>query len=180
MQRIATSTSRRMTARLTSSLFLLVLGVASFAANQCFAEISVGTLTKESAKERYGITMHATQNGDAGIKVWLEFKKEGWLEKFTYAELRITDAAGKHMISAMLQPNPVHHRQSKDTTTVSFSADPNQLAQCSFLVVCYNSSEGDVGYFLNVMDGDFLESERLAAQPAESGDLQLILDPAFL
>jgi hypothetical protein len=31
-----------------------------------------------------------------------------------------------------------------------------------------------------VMDGDFLESERLAAQPAESGDLQLILDPDFL
>jgi hypothetical protein len=31
-----------------------------------------------------------------------------------------------------------------------------------------------------VIDGDFLESERLAAQPAESGDLQLILDPDFL
>jgi hypothetical protein len=31
-----------------------------------------------------------------------------------------------------------------------------------------------------VINGDFLESERLAAQPAESGDLQLILDPDFL
>jgi hypothetical protein len=31
-----------------------------------------------------------------------------------------------------------------------------------------------------VIDGDFLASQRLADQPAESGDLQLILDPDFL
>ena len=96
--------------------------------------------------------MHARKNGDAGIKVWLEFKKEGWLEKFTYAELRMEDARRKHLISAQLRPNPVHHRQSKDITTVAFSADAEQLSQCSFLVVCYGSNEGDVGYYLKVKD----------------------------
>jgi hypothetical protein len=51
--------------------------------------ISVGVLTKEKAEAKYGITMHARKNGDAGNKVWLQFKKEGWLEKSTYAELRM-------------------------------------------------------------------------------------------
>jgi hypothetical protein len=31
-----------------------------------------------------------------------------------------------------------------------------------------------------VIDGDFLESQRRADQPAESGELQLVLDPEFL
>ncbi len=86
--------------------------------------ISVGSLTKKAAKERYGITMHARKNGDAGIKVWIQFKKQGWLEKFTYAEFRMEDHRGKHLVSAKLQPNPVHHRQSKDITIVAFSANP--------------------------------------------------------
>ena len=93
---------------------LSLLFVFTLLANQCFAMISIGVLTKEKAKEKYGITMHTRRNGDAGIKVWLEFKKEGWLEKFTYAELRMEDSEGKHLISAQLQPNPVHHRQPKE------------------------------------------------------------------
>jgi len=131
---------------------LLGICVVTLITSPCFAMISVGVLTKERAKTKYGITMHARENGDAGIKVWLQFKKEGWLEKFTYAELRMEDSRGKHMISAKLQPNPVHHRQSKDITTVAFSAAPDQLAQCSFLVVCYGSNEGDVGYYLKLKD----------------------------
>lgn len=131
---------------------LFTLCIVALTVSPSFAMISVGTLTKEKAEKKYGITMHARKNGDAGIKVWLQFKKKGWLEKFTYAELRMKDARGKHVISAMLQPNPVHHRQPEDVITVSFSADADQLAQCSFLVVCYNSNEGDVGYYLNVRD----------------------------
>jgi hypothetical protein len=131
---------------------LLAFVVLILMVSPSFGEISVGELTKEQANEKYGITMHARHNGDAGIKVWLQFKQEGWLEKFTYAELRMVNAEGKHLLSAMLQPNPVHHRQPKDFTTVAFSADPDQLNRCSFLVVCYGSNEGDVGYYLNLKD----------------------------
>ena len=117
-----------------------------------YAIISIGVLTKERAKEKYGITMHARRNGDAGIKVWLMFKQEGWLEAFTYAELRIFDEQGNHQLSAQLKPNPVHHRQAEEVTTIAFSAQPEQLQHCSFLVVCYNSNEGDVGYYLKLKD----------------------------
>jgi hypothetical protein len=131
---------------------LSLLFVVTFLSSHCLAEISIGVLTKEKAKDKYGITMHARKNGDAGIKVWLEFKKEGWLKKFSYAELQMKDSEGKHMVAAQLQPNPMHHRQPKDITTVAFSVDANRLEQCSFLVACYGSDEGDVGYFLNVKD----------------------------
>jgi hypothetical protein len=135
----------------------LSICLVSLVAGPSFGMISVGELTKEKANEKYGITMHARKNGDAGIKVWLEFKQEGWLEKFTYAELRMEDARGKHLLSAHLQPNPHHHRQPEDVTTVAFSAEPDTLKKCSFLVVCYGSDEGDVGYFLRVKD--FLDAE---------------------
>lgn len=138
------------TSRLTVFLFA-ICGVA-FIANPCLAMISIGVLTKDKAKEKYGITMHARKNGDAGIKVWIEFKKEGWLKRFTYAELRVETTQGKHIVSAQLRPNLVHHSQPNDVTSVAFSADPNQLSQCSFLVVCYGSNEGDVGYYLRVKD----------------------------
>lgn len=134
------------------SVVLLALLLVTLTSSACLAMISVGPLTKVKAKEKYGITMHARENGDAGIKVWLEFKKKGWLEKLTYAELQMTDEKGKHLISAMLQPNPIHHRQAEDLTTVSFSADASQLPRCRFLVVCYGSNEGDVGYTLDVKD----------------------------
>jgi hypothetical protein len=145
------SNSRRALSAILGFCIIAVL------ANSSLAEISVGTLSKETAKEKYGITMQARQNGDAGIKVWLAFKKEGWLKKFTYAELRMADAKGDHIVSAQLQPNPVHHRQSEDVTTVAFSVTSEQLSQCSFLVACYGSNEGDVGYYLNVKD--FLDLE---------------------
>jgi len=117
----------------------------------CFAMISVGNLSKEEAA-KLGITMQHRQNGDAGVMVWLEFKKEGFLEKFTYAELQLKDARGKHLLSARLQPHPVVYGQPTEVVSVAFSADPAQLENCAFMIVAYGSSRGDVGYVLKVKD----------------------------
>ncbi len=38
--------------------------------------IGIGELTKQKAKDKYGITMHARKNGDAGIKVWLNSSRK--------------------------------------------------------------------------------------------------------
>jgi hypothetical protein len=142
---------------LRMSITFLGICVATLIVSPSLGMISVGRLTKEQAKDKYGITMHARANGEAGVKVWLEFKREGWLEKFTYAELRVVDERGKHLLSAQLLPHPVDHRQPEDVTTVAFSAQPEALGRCSFMVVCYGSNEGDVGYILNVKD--FLDVE---------------------
>lgn len=129
------------------------------AASPCFALISVGFLSKAEAKE-LGITMKSRKNGDAGTMVWLEFKKEGFLEKLTYCELQVNDAKGKHLVSARLEPHPVTHDQPKDLVSVEFSADPEELKNCSFMIVAYGSTRGDVGYILKVKD--FLDVEKAA------------------
>jgi hypothetical protein len=134
---------------------LLVVLLAAF---PCSAMISVGELSKDQAKE-LGITMKQRRNGDAGIKVWLEFKQEGFLENLTYTELRVTDADGKHLLSARLQPNPVVHGQPGDLVSVAFSAQPAQLPHCAFMIVAYGSARGDVGYILEV--NDFLDLDRI-------------------
>jgi len=137
-----------------SGLIFLVL-----ASIPCFAMISVGHLSKVQAAE-LGITMKHRANGDAGVMVWLEFKRESFLEKFTYAELQVNDAKGKHLVSARLQPNPVDHGQPKDIVSVAFSADPAQLENCAFMIVAYGSSRGDVGYVLKVKE--FLDLKGMA------------------
>ena len=63
------------------------------------AMIDVGDLSKEEAK-KLGITMKSRPNGDAGILVWVEFKKVDFLEHFTYAEFQLNDVQGKHLASA--------------------------------------------------------------------------------
>lgn len=127
-------------------LFLLLESSAP-----CHALISIGILNKKEAKD-LGIVMKQRPNGDAGTQVWLEFKKEGFLKAFTYAELRMLDADAQHLVSARLQPVPAPGDASGKEWKVSFSAAPDQLAHCRFLVVAYGSELGDVGYFLNVKD----------------------------
>jgi hypothetical protein len=145
---------------LNASFALLVLG-----AIPCLAMIDVGHLSREEAA-KLGITMKQRPDGDAGVRVWLEFKLEGFLEKFTYAELRVENASGKHLVSARLEPHPVVHGQSKDLLSVAFSADPSQLAQCSFMIVAYGSSRGDVGYVLKVKEFLDLDGVILADPPS--------------
>lgn len=113
--------------------------------------ISIGYLDKEKAAEM-GITMKSRKNGEAGVMVWLEFKKEGVLENFTYAELRLEDSDGEHLLSAKLRVSPVFHEQPEEITSVAFSVDPLQLENCSFMVVAYNGIRGGVGYVLKVSD----------------------------
>ncbi|WP_035613486.1 hypothetical protein [Haloferula sp. BvORR071] len=128
-------------------LFVWLLLLAS----PCFGMIGVGPMSKEEAG-KLGIVMKSRPNGDAGTLVWVEFKKTDFLEKFTYAELEMVDAAGKHRLSAKLLVNPVVYQQPADVISVSFSAEPEELAHCSIMLVAYGSSRGDVGEVLQVKD----------------------------
>jgi hypothetical protein len=144
------ATMKQLKAALTCVLFTLL-------PNECFGEIMVGKFTKTQAKE-LGIVMKHRSNGDAGIKVWLEFRKEGVLEGFTYCELRMTDEEGKHQVSTRIQPHPVIHGQPKELLSVAFSADQSKLEHCSFLIVSYGKGFGGVGHQLQVKD--FIDLEK--------------------
>lgn len=139
--------NRFLSSALTLALSLLLLAIT----HQALAMISIGRFSPEQAKEA-GITMHARKNGEIGVLVWLELKKESFLEETTYVELQMDDAEGKQLLSAMLKPKPVVQGQPDDIVSVSFSAQPEQLKHCSFLVVNYGSPLADVGHLLKVSD----------------------------
>ncbi len=139
-----------MKAPLLSRIFLALVWILLLA-SPCFGMIGVGIMTKEEAA-KLGIVMKSRPNGDAGTLVWVEFKKTDFLEHFTYAELEVKDAAGKHRFSVKLLPNPVVYQQPADLTSVAFSAEPEELEHCSIMLVAYGSSRGDVGEILQVKD----------------------------
>ena len=147
----ANTISMPMNMKASTKIILSFLALLFFSIAPAFALISVGHMTKAEAKEA-GITMKSRPDGDAGTKVWIEFKKQGFLQAFTYAELQVYDAQGKQRLSARLEPVPVVPGQAKDVVTCSFSADPAELEHCAFLVVAYGSTKGDVGYVLKVKD----------------------------
>jgi hypothetical protein len=133
-----------------SRLFLAVVWILLLA-SPCFGMIGVGDMSKEEAA-KLGIVMKSRPNGDAGTMVWVEFKKTDFLAHFTYAELEVRDAAGKHRFSVKLLPNPVVFQQPAELISVAFSAEPEELEHCSVMLVAYGSSRGDVGEVLRVKD----------------------------
>jgi len=93
----------------------------------------------------------------AGVRVWMDFKMKGELEKITYVELQIGEGAHRIASAAL----PVAHPKP-DVGTVNFSAFPKYLAESSFMIVVYNGPKGDVGYSFKLRD--FIELEILNPQ----------------
>ncbi len=129
----------------TAIVLLLILATTAMSRG----EILLAILDKANAEE-LGITMKS-KAGKESVKVWLEFKKEGALKEFNYAEFRMNDGKGNFLVTAMLKPHPVVHGQSKDLVSVAFTTTAEHLANCSFTVVNHAVLGGD-GYILNVAD----------------------------
>jgi hypothetical protein len=122
------------------------------ARTQCSAMISVENVSNARAKE-LGVTFRTHTNGQAGIRVWMEFKLKGELQKITYVELQVGDAP-ERMVSAPLHvsnPDPA-------SASVNFSAFPAYLSKSTLMIVVYYGPRGDVGYRFKVKD--FIEPEK--------------------
>jgi hypothetical protein len=110
----------------------------------------IADVTEERAK-KMGVTISSRANGDAGIKVSLEFRVQGELEKFRWIELRMT-TAGEHLVSAPLLTSP----SATGNLSASFSAAPSSLSECEFWVYVADVPLGGTAYRFKV--ADFVES----------------------
>ena len=136
-------------ARLLSLFFIIF---ASTLPSQ--ADYLISPLTKDEAKKS-GITVKSNPNGDAGIKVSLEFKKADSEGDFTWVELRMQDEDGQHLLSTRLQPHPIANDQPEKVITVSFSAHPTQLDNCLFWLWKGGGLGGEI---LTIKVSEFLEN----------------------
>ena len=110
---------------------------------------------KKTLEKKAGITVKSSPNGDAGIKVSLEFKKADSEGDFTWVELRMQDEDGQHLLSTRLQPHPIANDQPEKIITVSFSAHPTQLDNCFFWL---RKGGGLGGEILTIKVSEFLEN----------------------
>ena len=135
-----------------------LLAVAFFlcaARTQCSAMISVEDVSQERAKE-LGVTFRTHTNGEAGIRVWMEFKLKGELQKITYVELQVGDGPERIVSGHLRVSNP-----DPATASVNFSAFPAYLSKSTLMIVVYNGPRGDVGYQFKVKD--FIEPPKQGA-----------------
>ena len=133
--------------RISTITFLLI----AFA-SRCLAEFTIYDVSKAEAK-KMGVTIRTEKNGDAGVRVWLEFNTQGKVKEFNRVELRMT-VGGKHLVSAPLLAS----RPTADSVSAYFSADPSYLATSELWIVVDEPPLGGIVYLLKVKN--FIEPEK--------------------
>jgi hypothetical protein len=124
------------------------------ASNLCLAMQENMDISPERAGE-LGIVIRSNPNGEDGLKVWLEFAPKGELKNFTHVDLAI-GTGGKRLVAAPLFTS----RQTPDTVTVFFSADPAWLVTSVLTIVVQDGLRTRIGYQFKVKDFVAKETHR--------------------
>jgi len=141
--------------------FLLVA-----ASSPCFAEMLITDVSRAKAKEM-GVAIRSHKNGDAGVKVRLEFRTQGVLKDFNRVELIIcanSQLGAKRLVSAPL----LAERPAADSVSACFSADPSYLATSEVWIIVNDPPLGGTGYRFKVID--FIEPEVTAGSDRQPED----------
>jgi hypothetical protein len=113
----------------------------AFAPSLCFADWSIGPVSRERAKE-LGIEIRSKTKGTNEVLVEVEIKIEGELKRFgrerlDHVELQIRDG-GKNRVSATLKEDP----SREGYAVVRLTADCGDLEKINLLVWVYQGLGG--------------------------------------
>jgi hypothetical protein len=125
--------------------------------SRCFALQENEEISKERAKA-LGVSLRSNPNGEAGVKVWIEFKATGELKNFSHVDLQIGDGE-KRMVTAPLMAS----HQDAEGVSVQFSADPAWLPSSVLTIVVSGGPRSRVGYQFKVKDFIELPAKTAAA-----------------
>ena len=141
---------------------LAVLAVLLVAPGRCFALWSIAPVSKEGAKE-LGMEVRSTAAGPDQVRVELEFKTEGKLERFipggkfkdwSGVELRVGE--GKNpLVTAPLRED--RSKPKPGRVVFSFTADRAQLEKLKLRVFV---AESDGGTIYELAVKDFVELKK--------------------
>src|SRR5262245_29799509 len=143
---------------------LAVLAVLLVAPGRCFALWVIAPVSKEGAKE-LGIEVRSTAAGPNQVRVELEFKTEGKLEKFIPegkfqghcgVELRIGEG-GNSLVTAPLREDRSKSGLKPGRVMFSFTADRAQLDKLRLWVF---APESDGGTIYDLAVKDFVEPDK--------------------
>jgi hypothetical protein len=130
-----------------TTLTTLVLGfILLTAAGRCFAVYLLEDVSEAQAKEM-GVAIRTETNGDAGIRVRMEFKTTGKLKEFSYVEVRIGEGKSRIMSAPLMAAHP-----SPGSVAVQFSAGPAYLPESALEIFVEDAVPGGTVYRLKVKD----------------------------
>ena len=139
---------------------LAVLAVLLVAPGKCFALWVTAPVSKEGAKE-LGMEVRSTAAGPDQVRVELEFKTEGKLERFipggkfqdwSGVELRVGEGKNPLVTAPLLED-----RSKPGRVVVRFTADHAQLEK---LKLCVFVTESDGGTIYQLAVKDFVELKK--------------------
>lgn len=128
---------------LTLAASALCLGVA---AERCSALAVIQPVAQDKAKE-LGITVRSQPSANDDLIVIVEFKKQGEMREFRWADLELS-RNGKRVISSAIQPRTT----DKDTVRLDLYMDPAAVPDTSVTIFVYNQPRGGIGYRLKLKD----------------------------
>jgi hypothetical protein len=119
----------------------------------CFGMMDIMDVSREQAKA-WGVTIRTNLNGEAGVRVWMEFKPEGKFQQFRNVQLQVGDGE-KQVMSATLNESAL----KSGNLSVNFSVQPAYLAESTLLIVVDDQPLGGSGYQFRIRN--FLEPSKL-------------------
>ncbi|HUR46682.1 MAG TPA: hypothetical protein VMZ27_12465 [Candidatus Saccharimonadales bacterium] len=119
--------------------------VLSFCA-RCFGMMDIMDVSREQAKA-CGVTIRTNLNGQAGVRVWMEFKPEGKFRQFRNVELQVGEG-GKRVMTATLQDSAL----KSGNLSVNFSVQPQYLAESTLMILVDDQPLGGSGYRFRMKD----------------------------
>jgi hypothetical protein len=94
-----------------------------------------------------GITVRSQLSANDDLMVIVEFKKQGDMKEFRWADMELS-RNGKRVISSAIQPLST----DKDTVRLDLYMDPAAIADTMVTVFVYNEPRSGVGYRLRLKD----------------------------
>jgi hypothetical protein len=134
-----------LTKRALLTLFGAVLCLGAFA-RQSSALAVIQPVAAEKAKE-LGITVRSQPSANDDLMVIVEFKKQGDMREFRWADMELS-RNGKRVISSAIQPRTT----DKDTVRLDLYMDPDAVKDTSVTIFVYNEPRSGVGYRLTLKD----------------------------
>ena len=127
------------------TLFAAVLCLGAFA-ERVSALAEILDVSPDKAKQ-LGITVRSQPSANDDLMVIVEFKKQGDMKEFRWADMELS-RNGKRVISSAIQPR----NTDKDTVRLDLYMDPAAIPDTSVTIFVYSQPRSGIGYRLKLKD----------------------------
>lgn len=134
-----------LTRRLVCASFVTLLCLSSYA-EPVAAMAEIQPVSPEKSK-KLGVTVRTQPSANEDLMVIVEFKKQGEMKEFRWANVELA-RNGKRVIASAVQPREME----KDVVRFDLYMDPEAGKDTTITIFVYNRARTGIGYSLKLRD----------------------------